>query len=145
MAAHLSVDVAVLVQVALPPPGDAGEIEALVRHALLAEGQTGEWEVTVALMSDDDVRRLHRDFLGLDSVTDIVTFPLGGDTRGGDIAISVDRASEQAPEFGMTAWGEVCFLAVHGVLHLTGWDDGDDESRRRMLARQSEILASRRL
>ena len=117
-------------------------LESLVRHALLAEAQSGDWDITVALMFDDRLRRLHRDFMGLDSVTDIMTFPRGDDERGGDIAISIDRAAEQASEFGMTAWEEVCFLVVHGLLHLTGWDDADDPARGRMLARQTQIIES---
>lgn len=91
-------------------------------------------------MSDDDVRRLHHDFLGLDTVTDIMTFPHGEGERGGDIAISVNRAAEHAPEFGLTVCEEIRFLVVHGVLHLCGWEDGDDDARRRMLARQTEII-----
>ena len=140
MTHPLSATVAVIEGLPVPSPGDAEAIESRIRYALGSEERTGDWEISIALMSDDDLRRLHRDFLGLDTVTDIMTFPFGGDVQGGDIAISVDRASEQAPEFGMTAWEEICFIAVHGVLHLSGWDDGDHESRGRMLARQAEIV-----
>ena len=42
----------------------------------------------------------------------------------------------------MTAWEEIRYLVVHGVLHLCGWDDGEDEARRRMLRRQTAIVAS---
>lgn len=142
MTSHLSVTVSIVDQAPIPTPGEAEALESLVRHALLAEGQSGDWDVTVALMSDDGLQRLHRDFMGLDSATDIMTFSRGGDERGGDIAISIDRATAQASEFGMTAWEEVCFLAVHGVLHLTGWDDSDDAARGRMLARQTRIMQS---
>ena len=140
MSSTLSATVAIVEQMPIPTPGDAVALESVVRFALALEGQSGEWDLAVALMSDGDLRRLHRDFMGLDSATDIMTFPRGGDERGGDIAISVERAAEQADDLGMTAWEEVRFLAVHGVLHLTGWDDADDESRRRMLARQAEIV-----
>ena len=142
MPTKLGATVAIIEENLLPAPGDAAKLESLVRHALTAEKRTGEWEISIALVSDDELRGLHRDFMGLDSVTDIMTFPYGGDALGGDIAISVDRAAEQAPEFGLSAWEEIRFLAVHGVLHLCGWDDGNDEARRRMLARQAEIVES---
>lgn len=142
MPTKLWATVAFIEENLLPAPGDAAKLESLVRHALTAEKQTGEWDISIALVSDDELRRLHRDFMGLDSVTDIMTFPYGGDALGGDIAISVDRAAEQAPEYGLSAWEEIRFLAVHGVLHLCGWDDGDDEARRRMLTRQAEIVES---
>lgn len=140
MTTDLSVTVHVLDYQPIPVSGTSGEIESLVTRALAVEGRTGEWEISIALMSDDELRRLHRDFMGLDSVTDIMTFPLGGDEQGGDIAISVERAAEQAAELGMTAWEEIRFLVVHGVLHLCGWDDQEEESRRPMLARQTEII-----
>ncbi len=142
MTAELSATVAVIEDLAIPLPGDYEALVSLVLHALMAEAQTGDWEVSIALISDDELRRLHRDFMGLDTVTDIMTFPLGDVSQGGDIAISVERAVERAPEFGMTAWDEICFLAVHGVLHLTGWEDRDDESRGRMLSRQTEIIGT---
>ena len=145
MQEELSASVAILAELAIPFPGDAATLEALVRYVLMVERQTGDWEISIALVSDYALRRLHRDFLGLDTVTDIMTFPYGDGADGGDIAISVDRAVEQAPEFGMTPWEELCFLAVHGVLHLSGWHDGDDDARRRMLARQTEIIESYRL
>ena len=142
MTPELSIDVAVIEERPIPGPGSVGAVESLVRHGLTYEGRTGDWEVAVALISDDELRRLHREFMGLDTVTDVMTFPLGGDERGGDIAISVERAAEQAPDFGMTAWEEVRFLVVHGVLHLCGWDDRDEGSKREMLARQMEIVES---
>jgi len=142
MPTDLSATVTILEERAAPIPGDAAALEALVRHALMVERQTGDWEISIALVSDDELRRLHRDFLGQDTLTDIMTFPHGGDALGGDIAISVDRATEQAPEFGLSAWEEIRFLAVHGVLHLCGWDDGEDDARRQMLTRQAEIVES---
>jgi rRNA maturation RNase YbeY len=59
---------------------------------------------------------------------------------GGQIYISVERAAEQAPEFGQTLSDEIAFLVLHGVLHLCGWDDDTDANRAVMLGRQAHLL-----
>ncbi|MCC6314576.1 MAG: rRNA maturation RNase YbeY [Thermomicrobiales bacterium] len=128
-----------------PPAGfDPDAAAALARCALGREGATGRWAVTLALVHDDRLRALHRDFMGVDTPTDVMTFPTDDPDLdgGGDIVISVDRAAEQAPEYGLDAADEVTFLLVHGLLHLCGWDDTDPETRQRMLARQSQLIAS---
>src|SRR5262249_3205892 len=88
---------------------------------------------------DAHLRRLHRDFMGIDEETDVMTFP-HGDDQGGDIVISIERAAEQALAYGYAAGEEVEFLAVHGVLHLCGWNDETPTQRAAMLARQTEIV-----
>jgi len=73
MPADLSAIVTILEECAVPTPGDAAKLESLVRYALVVEGRTGDWEISIALVEDGELRRLHRDFLGLDTVTDIMT------------------------------------------------------------------------
>lgn len=125
-------------------PGDA-EIASLVTHALALEGVVGAWEISVVLVDDDELRRLHREFMGIDEPTDVMTFPAGEDEEreaGGDIVISVERAAEQGPEHGDSPAQEVAFLVAHGLLHLCGWDDQTDADRAAMLERQRAIMDS---
>jgi probable rRNA maturation factor len=75
----------------------------------------------------------------IDEETDVMTFPYG-DEQGGDVVISVERAAEQAPEYGHGTGEEVDFLAVHGVLHLSGWDDETPAQGAEMFAKQAEII-----
>jgi len=118
------------------------ELPALAQFVLRQEGQRGEWTVNMVLTTDVHLRELHRQFMGIDEETDVMTFPLDEDgQRGGDIVISVDRAEEQAAEAGHSLADEIRFLAPHGLLHLCGWDDLDDASRAAMLARQADLLA----
>jgi probable rRNA maturation factor len=141
----LSVEVDVIAESALPEDAEPDGLAKLVRRVLEREGQTGDWSVAVVLTSDASLRSLHRDFMGIDAETDVMTFPAdggpGGPAHGGDIVVSVDRAMEQAPEFGSSPWGEIRFLVVHGALHLCGWDDTSEVDRAAMLERQRELIA----
>ncbi len=130
-----------------PPPADLDLdcLRQLVAFVLRSEGASGSWSLAVVLSDDERLRRLHRDFMGLDTPTDVMTFPADGETggaSGGDIVVSVERAAEQAVDFGQTPAEEIRFLVVHGLLHLCGWDDATTEQRSRMLDRQSELLSA---
>jgi rRNA maturation RNase YbeY len=134
-----------LVTEAEPPPGVAGdELETLAAFVLSSEGATGYWEITVALVDDARLRSLHRDFMGIDTPTDIMTFPAdesGGENPGGELAISVDHAMTQAGEWGLSPGEEIAFLTVHGLLHLLGWQDDTNEQRQSMLEKQQDLIA----
>lgn len=124
------------------PVGFSGELASeLAGFVLRAEGESGAWSIAVALVTDDRMRILHRDFMSIDEPTDIMTFPaeLPG-AGGGDIVISVDRAAEQGPEHGNSAGRETLYLIAHGLLHLCGWDDATPEERGAMLARQQALI-----
>ena len=124
-----------LVLEAEPPPGiSEQQLRELAAHVLETNGATGGWEITVALVDDARLQALHRDFMGIDSPTDIMTFPAsepaGPASGGGELAISVDHARSQAAAWGHTPAEEVRFLLVHGLLHLLGWTDDNDERAR---------------
>jgi probable rRNA maturation factor len=97
------------------------------------------------LTDDRELRRLNREFRGKDCATDVLSFPTDGPTPGellmgepsmpaiGDIAISVQRAAEQARDHGHTVDHEVCILMLHGVLHLLGHDHERDGGRMRRI------------
>ena len=103
-------------------------------------------DVTVLVVSTERISTLHQQFFNDPSPTDVITFPglthPEGERLDGDIAICVDIAREQAIAEGHALDDEIVFLALHGLLHLCGWDDGSDAERRVMLARQTEIMQS---
>ncbi len=141
------VDVTVVDDLGFGERSGVGDLGRLVRFVLAEERQAGLWSVSVVLTDDPGLRRLHREFMGLDTETDVMTFPLTdgapapGDEQGGDVVVSVDRAAAQGPEHGHTTAAEVRFLVVHGLLHLCGWDDATEDQRAAMVARQAELLA----
>ena len=144
------------IRVTVEPPcaplADEADLRRVVAHALAAERATGEVAVDVVVVDDATIHDLNRRFLDHDEPTDVITFALDGDDAGGgfvtpgprqlgEIYISCERAAAQSAEWGNTPAAEVRFLAVHGILHLLGWDDATAEDRERMLQRQAAILA----
>jgi probable rRNA maturation factor len=85
------------------------------------------------ITGDAELRRLNRDFRGMDYATDVLSFPTGAhqQTAGhlGDLAISLPRARAQAREFGHPPEQEIQILMLHGVLHLLGMDHESDSGR----------------
>ena len=99
-------------------------------------------EIAIVLTSDSHLAEMHGVHLGDPSVTDVMTFPYDDDSGSisGDIVMSVERAMEQAEEEGWTIEDELLFIAIHGMLHLCGWDDRTEASRAAMHRRQHELL-----
>ena len=112
------------------------------------------FEVSVTFTDNEGIRELNKKFREMDKPTDVLSFPLldfDGECEEppidelisnlGDIVISLERAKEQADEFGHSFKREVAFLTVHSMLHLLGYDhEKGDEEDRDMRARQSEIM-----
>lgn len=113
--------------------------------ASAVEAVPGSWSVALLITDDPTISRLHSQFFGDDNATDVITFPSDEDLSAesghlGDIVISVDTADENARAAGHSAEREIAFLLLHGLLHLFGYRDGDDDARERMLSRQEELL-----
>lgn len=118
---------------------------ALVRYLRLARAVVGiEGEVHVLLADDATLRRLNRQFRGMDKPTDVLSFPappLGVFSAekelAGDLAISLETAARQAKRFGHALKDEVHILVLHGLLHIAGFDHEQDEGQ--MAAREAEL------
>lgn len=135
------VDVSVARTVAFESDLTDPRIADLVEFALQQEHADGDWQVALALMDSVEMGQLHLQFMGLSGPTDILTFPYDEEAfKGGDIAICVPVAADQAAEHGNALDEELAFLVLHGVLHLIGYDDATDASRSAMLDRQQDML-----
>lgn len=93
-------------------------------------------EVEITLIDDPEIARVHADFLDDPEPTDVITF------HHGEILISADTAVRQAVEHGETVDHELALYAVHGLLHLAGWEDEDPGEAAAMAERQALILAA---
>lgn len=95
-------------------------------QALKAIGDSDS-TATIAFVSDKKIRELNRQFRAIDRATDVLSFPAGEpDQNLGDIAISVETASSQAKESGLSFESEIAQLILHGLLHLSGYDHETD-------------------
>ncbi|MDQ0254359.1 putative rRNA maturation factor [Evansella vedderi] len=108
-------------------------------------------EVAITFVNDERIQELNREYRGKDQPTDVLSFALndGEDTLLtdedvpellGDIIVSVPRAIIQAEEYGHDLKRELCFLAVHGFLHLLGYDHDSVENEKIMFSKQEGIL-----
>ena len=106
---------------------DTDAWQAFAARAADAIGRGGS-SVTIAFVSDKTIRELNRQFRGVAKTTDVLSFPSDDPDASnlGDIAISVDTASVQAKENGLTLDEEVAQLILHGLLHLCGYDHETD-------------------
>ncbi|MBR6801549.1 MAG: rRNA maturation RNase YbeY [Eubacteriaceae bacterium] len=102
--------------------------------------------VSVSFVDNDEIRELNRTYRNVDSVTDVLSFPMEEiDGRGvellGDVIICVDRATEQTQELGHSVEREITYLSVHSFLHLLGYDHEEDDDKSEMRALEKEIMA----
>lgn len=109
-----------------------------IRFALRAE-HAGEARISCALVSDAAIHEINRRFLRHDYATDIITFPFEDDPLEAELVISADTARRQARENGVSLREECARLAIHGILHLCGYDDRSDDDRVRMKRREDEL------
>lgn len=114
--------------------------------ALSHEGAEGD--ICIELTSDSIIHLMNRELRGVDRPTDVLSFPVNEgeeliaipDGHLGDIMISLDTARRQAEEFGHSAARETAFLAIHGTLHILGYDHIRPEDEEIMTAKQREII-----
>lgn len=130
-------------------PADAdGLIRRAIETALDGEGVRGG--VCVLITDAEEIQMLNRTYRNIDRVTDVLTFPAWEgdailcppDGYLGDIAICYERAVSQAKDYGHSLERELAFLAVHGALHLLGYDHMEPADERKMLQKQEEILTT---
>ena len=130
-------------------------IRLLIRRccaaALAEEGFEGRAEVSVSFLDNAQIRQLNDEFRGIDSATDVLSFPLGQDgiydvnpdtgaKMLGDIVISLERADEQAKTFGHSLRREIGFLTVHSMFHLLGYDHEEGLESVRMREKEETVL-----
>lgn len=130
-----------------------------IEGALKCQGVPVPCEVNVLITDDAGIRAINNAYRKIDKATDVLSFPMFELTPGqlpedwsgytdpdtgrvplGDMAISLERALEQAQEFGHGIKRELGYLAVHSVLHLLGYDHMDDGPMKRQMRRQEETI-----
>lgn len=127
------------------------EKELEIVHEVLLHGlkklAIDEAIFNIIIVNNDYIHRLNKEYRNIDRETDVITFALEDDKTFnpdirilGDVYISVDKAKSQSVEYGHSFLRELCFLAVHGMLHLLGYDHMKKEDEKIMFSLQDEIL-----
>ncbi len=113
-----------------------------------------DFEVTVTLTDGETIRQINNEHRGIDSETDVLSFPLWDVRQGeepfenpdtgcimlGDIVISLPRLKEQAEEYGHSQKREAAYLLIHGMLHLLGYDHMEENEKQEMRLKEEELL-----
>ncbi|MGC6489542.1 MAG: rRNA maturation RNase YbeY [Planctomycetota bacterium] len=123
-------------------PRTARALVERVVDATLAFASRPDWEVSLLLTDDEEIARLHGEFLGDPTPTDVMSFEMEG---GAEVVVSVETARRTAQANGTSIRGEVALYIVHGLLHTLGYDDKQDVERRRMRAAERVVLEQLRL
>ena len=135
-------------------------IETVIRTALEEQGVELPCEISVLLTDDEGIHQINLDMRGVDRPTDVLSFPMfelepGVPPEGedyldpaselcplGDMCISLERAAAQAEEFGHSVERELCYLTVHSVLHLLGYDHLDEGPMKAQMRAREEAIAA---
>ena len=138
-------------------------INEIIEAAITYEKCPYECEISVVITDDEGIHQLNKEARGIDSPTDVLSFPMvdwetpadfdvideedsdifnpgSGELLLGDIVLNQNRIESQAEEYGHTERRELAFLVAHSMLHLFGYDHMEDDERVEMERRQKEIL-----
>ena len=131
-------------------------LKMLIRRSVIAaleyEGYENDCEISITLTDNKGIHSINKQFRNIDAPTDVLSFPLveyeeseeppvDDENMLGDIIISLERAEEQANEFGHSFEREVAFLTVHSMLHLLGYDHvNSEDEEKEMRERQRAIM-----
>ena len=119
-------------------------VKASVEGTLAYEGFDRDCEISVTFTDNENIRLLNNEYRNIDRETDVLSFPMEDDGDVvvlGDVVISLEKAKEQAEEYGHSIEREISFLCVHSCLHLLGYDhETSEEDEKVMFEKQEEIL-----
>lgn len=133
------------------------ELRTIVKHCvsetLYEEGYSGEFEVSVIFVDNEQIREINKEYRETDKETDVLSFPMTNEGEEftvnpetgcnmlGDIVISLEKALAQSEEYGHSFKREVAFLTVHSMLHLLGYDhEKSEEEEAEMFGKQEIVL-----
>ena len=122
---------------------DAARCERAARSILVDAG-VDEARLSLAVVDDDTIHQLNRQFLDHDYPTDVLSFLLEreGNRLEGEVVVSADTAARVAMEIGWAAEDELLLYIIHGTLHLVGHDDATPQQRAAMREREAHYLAA---
>lgn len=141
-------------------------INEVCEKSLMAEEMNIPYQISLLFVDNEEIRSINKETRGIDKATDVLSFPMldypkdkvfkdvyknikfneiyldGDELVLGDMVLSLEMAREQSLEYNHSFNREVCYLVVHSILHLLGYDHMEDEEKKIMRKREEEILES---
>ena len=139
-------------------------INEVCEQSLKAEEMNVPYQISLLFVDNEEIREINRDTRGIDKATDVLSFPMldypqnkvfkevykdtkfneiyldGDELVLGDMVLSLERAKEQSIEYNHSFNREVCYLVVHSILHLLGYDHLEPEEEKIMFGKQEDVL-----
>lgn len=120
-------------------------IESVIIQSLNVEGKSTNVEVSISFVNNKEIQELNKDYRAIDEITDVLSFPIDDDILVpvpllGDIIISMERAKEQASEFGHSLDREIAYLVAHSMFHLMGYDHMVEEEKVNMRLKEKQVM-----
>jgi probable rRNA maturation factor len=121
---------------------DCSHYEQIIAHVFQTVNGHEKDEINIIFLNSEQMTAFNKQFRQKDTTTDVLTFPSDEEEIEslGDVLINVDKVKEQAAEYGHSEDREVAFLAVHGYLHILGYDHHNEEDEQKMIEKQNSIL-----
>ena len=121
-------------------------IDEALKKTLDMEHVDQDVQISVSVVGAEEIARLNNQYRGKNAVTDVLSFPMGDeDERGvyllGDIVICLQKVLEQARAYENSFARELCYLSVHSLLHLLGYDHETEEDRSQMREKEESVMA----
>ena len=126
---------------------DEALLNKVADYAMMSE-DVNNGVVNIIIVDNKKIREINKEYRKIDKETDVISFALEDDDTFielpirvlGDIYISIDKVKAQALEYGHSLKREICFLVVHGILHLLGYDHMNISDEKVMFSKQDKIL-----
>ena len=126
---------------------DTALLNKVADYALKSEN-VDNGVVNIIIVDNKKIKEINKEYRNIDRETDVISFALEDDNTFielpirvlGDIYISIDKVKSQASEYGHSEVREICFLTVHGILHLLGYDHMNKDDELVMFSKQDRIL-----
>lgn len=129
-------------------------IQRVCDEVLKSEGYSGNFEISLSFVDDEEIREINLEYRNIDKKTDVLSFPMyekndleAGDFANmpipvllGDVILSIPTAKEQADHYNHSLNREISFLICHSMLHLLGYDHMTEEEREEMEDKQKSIM-----
>ena len=118
----------------------SSNIKRAVKEVLRKEGRDAR--LSVVLVDNSRIKELNKQYFNSDEVTDVISFPLSNNKNSlsGEVIVSVETAVDTAGKRNISVEGEIVLYILHGILHLLGYDDGNEGDARVMHEEESKIL-----